>query len=80
MPAIGYAVSPGPFTVRNAVVEIEAHSTFAKVQTAADWNTAEPNARICLDTDSAALTAMFTRRLCRGNAQAMAAALVRRGA
>ena len=66
MPAIGYAISPGLFTSRPAFVEIETHSELTKGQTVADWNSPEPNARICLDVDSAALTAMFTERLCRG--------------
>ena len=66
MPAIGYAINPALFTARSAFVEIETHSELTKGQTVADWNAAEPNARICLDVDSAALTAMFTERLCRG--------------
>ena len=67
MPAVGYAVNPNLFTARPAFVEIETHSELTKGQTVADWNAAEyPNARICLDVDSAALTAMFTERLCRG--------------
>ncbi len=66
MPAVGYAVNPGLFTARPAFVEIETHSELTKGQTVADWNAAEPNARICLEVDSAALTAMFTERLCRG--------------
>ena len=66
MPAIGYAINPGLFTARPAFVEIETHSELTKGQTVADWNAAEPNARICLEVDSAALTAMFTERLCRG--------------
>ena len=47
-------------------METETHSELAKGQTVADWNAAEPNARICLDTDSAVLAAMFTGRLYRG--------------
>ena len=66
MPAVGYAINPALFTARPAFVEIETHSELTKGQTVADWNAAEPNARICLDVDSAALTAMFTERLCRG--------------
>ena len=66
MPAIGYAINPALFTARSAFVEIETHSELTKGQTVADWNAAEPNARICLDVNSAALTAMFTERLCRG--------------
>ena len=66
MPAVGYAVNPGLFTARPAFVEIETHSELTKGQTVADWNAAEPNARVCLEVDSAALTAMFTERLCRG--------------
>lgn len=65
MPAVGYAVNPGLFTARPAFVEIETHSELTKGQTVADWNAAEPNANICLEVDSAALTAMFTERLCR---------------
>ena len=68
MPAIGYAVNPGLFTARPAFVEIETHSELTKGQTVADWNATEPNARICLEVDAAALTAMFTERLCRGGA------------
>ena len=66
MPAVGYAVNPALFTARPAYVEIETHSELTKGQTVADWNAAEPNARICLDVDSAALTVMFAERLCRG--------------
>ena len=66
MPAVGYAIDPGLFTARPAFVEIETHSELTKGQTVADWNAAEPNARICLEVDSDALTAMFTERLCRG--------------
>lgn len=53
MPAVGYAINPGLFTARTAVVEIETHSELAKGQTVADRNSVEPNARICLDMDSA---------------------------
>ena len=63
MPAVGYAINPGLFTARPAFVEIETHSELTKGQTVADWNAAEPNARICLDVDATALTAMFTERL-----------------
>ena len=66
MPAVGYAVNPGLFTARSAFVEIETHSELTQGQTVADWNAAEPNAVVCLEVDSAALTAMFTERLCRG--------------
>ena len=66
MPAVGYAIDPGLFQVRTALVEIETHSELTKGQTVADWNAPEPNARICLEVDSDALTAMFTDRLCRG--------------
>ena len=63
MPAVGYAINPNLFTARPAFVEIETHSELTKGQTVADWNATEPNARICLDVDTAALTAMFTERL-----------------
>ena len=63
MPAIGYAINPGLFTARPAFVEIETHSELTKGQTVADWNAEETNARICLEVDAAALTAMFTERL-----------------
>ena len=66
MPAVGYAIDPGLFTTRPAHVEIETHSELTKGQTVADWNAAEPNARICLEVDSTSLTAMLTERLCRG--------------
>ena len=66
MPAVGYAIDPGLFTARPAFVEIETHSELTKGQTVADWNAPEPNASICLEVDSNALTAMFTERLCRG--------------
>ena len=66
MPAIGYAIDPGLFTARPALVEIETHSELTKGQTVADWNSPEPNARICLEVDAEALTAMFTERLCGG--------------
>ena len=65
MPAIGYAIDPGLFTARSAFVEIETHSELTKGQTVADWNAPEPNARICLEVDADALTALFTERLCR---------------
>ena len=66
MPAIGYAIDPGLFTARPAYVEIETHSELTKGQTVADWNAAEPNARICLEVDAEALTALFTERLTTG--------------
>ena len=66
MPAIGYAIDPSLFTVRTAYVEIETHSELTKGQTVADWNAAEPNARICLEVDDEALTVLFTERLCNG--------------
>ena len=66
MPAVGYAVNPGLFGARAARVEIETHSELTRGQTVADWDAAEPNARVCLEVDSAALTDMFTRRVCRG--------------
>ena len=66
MPAVGYAIAPGLFASRRAFVEIETHSELTRGQTVADWSAAEPNALICLEVDSAALTAMFTERLCRG--------------
>ena len=66
MPAIGYAIKPSLFTARSAYVEIETHSELTKGQTVADWNATEPNARICLEVDADALTALFTQRLCRG--------------
>ena len=66
MPAIGYVIDPGLFAARPAYVEIETHSELTKGQTVADWNTAEPNARICLEVDAEALAAMFTERLCQG--------------
>ena len=66
MPAIGYAIDPNLFTARPAYVEIETHSELTKGQTVADWNAAESNARICLEVDAEALTAMFTERLCGG--------------
>ncbi len=67
MPAIGYAIDPSLFTARDAFVEIETHSELTKGQTVADWNSPEPNARICLEVDAEALTAMFTERLCGGS-------------
>ena len=66
MPAIGYAIDPALFLTRPAYVEIETHSELTKGQTVADWNAAEPNARICLEVDATALTALFTERLCEG--------------
>ncbi len=66
MPAIGYAIDPGLFTARPAYVEIETLSELTKGQTVADWNAAEPNARICLEVDADALTALFTERLSNG--------------
>ena len=66
MPAIGYAIDPGLFTVRSAYVQIETHSELTKGQTVADWNAAEPNASICLEVDAEALTALFTERLTTG--------------
>lgn len=66
MPAIGYAIDPGLFTARPAYVEIETHSELTKGQTVADWNATDPNARIYLEVDADALTALFTERLCGG--------------
>ena len=67
MPAIGYAIDPGLFTARPAYIEIETHSELTRGQTVADWNAANPNARICLDVEADALTALFTNRLCGGS-------------
>ncbi len=66
MPAVGYAIDPGLFTSRPARVEIETHSELTRGQTVADWSASEANASVCLEVDAAALTAMFTERLCRG--------------
>ena len=66
MPAIGYAIDSSLFESREALVEIETHSELTKGQTVADWNAAAPNARICLEVDAEALTALFTQRLCSG--------------
>ena len=66
MPAVGYAVNPGLFIARPAFVEIETHSELTKGQTVADWNAAEPNAKICLEVEADRLTALFTERLCGG--------------
>ena len=66
MPDVGYAINTGPFTARPAVVETENHSELTKGQTVDDWNAAGPNARICLEVDAEALTAMLTERLCGG--------------
>ena len=72
MPAIGYAINPGLFTARPAVVDIKTHSELTKGQTVADWNAAGPNVRICLEVDAEAITAMLTEPLCLGNTQAKA--------
>ena len=66
MPAVGYAIDPALFTARPAYVEIETHSELTRGQTVADFSAEEPNARICLEVDADALTAMFTERLCGG--------------
>ena len=66
MPAVGYAINPALFTARPAFVEIETHSELTKGQTVADFNAPEPNARICLEVDGDALTALFVERLCVG--------------
>ncbi len=66
MPAVGYAVNPALFTARPALVEIETHSELTRGQTVADWSATKPNAKICLEVDSAALTNLFTERLCQG--------------
>ena len=63
MPAVGYAVKPELFTVRPAQVEIETQSELTLGQTVADWQSEEPNARICLEVDAETLTALFTERL-----------------
>lgn len=66
LPAVGYAVNPGLFGGRAARVEIETVSELTRGQTVADWEAAEPNAWVGLEVDSAALTDLFTRRVCRG--------------
>ena len=66
MPAIGYAIDPGLFAARPAYVEVETHSELTRGQTVADWNATGPNARICLEVDAEALTALFTERLTTG--------------
>lgn len=63
MPAVGYAVKPELFTVKPAQVEIETRSELTRGQTVADWQAEKTNARICLEVDSGALTALFTERL-----------------
>ena len=66
MPATGYAINPSLFSARPAYVEIETHSELTKGQTVADFSSANPNARICLEVDADALTALFTGRLVKG--------------
>ena len=66
MPAVGYAINPSLFNALPAHVEIETHSELTRGQTVADWNTPNPNAHICLEVDVAALTTLFTERLCLG--------------
>ncbi len=66
MPAVGYAVNPGLFTVHPALVRIETQSELTRGQTVADWEARETNASICLEVDSRSLTALFTERLTRG--------------
>ena len=63
MPAVGYAVKPDLFTAKPAQVEIETRSELTRGQTVANWQAVETNARICLDVNSGALTALFTERL-----------------
>ena len=63
MPAVGYTISPELFTTRPARVRIETHSELTRGQTVADWGAKEPNARICLEVDSAGVSALFTERL-----------------
>ena len=65
MPAVGYAVRPELFTMGPAQVDIETRSELTRGQTVADWQAADTNARICLDVDSDALTALFTERVTR---------------
>lgn len=65
MPAVGYAVWPELFTTRPAQVRIETHGELTRGQTVADWRANEPNARVCLEVDSAGLTELFTERLTR---------------
>ena len=66
MPAVSYAIDPGLFTTRPALVRIETQSELTRGQTVADWEAKEPNARVCLEVDSGALTALFTERLAGG--------------
>ena len=66
MPTVGYAINPGLFNTRPAHVEIETHSELTRGQTVADWNAPNPNAQVCLEVDVAALTNLFTERLCQG--------------
>ena len=66
MPAVGYAINPGLFTVRPALVRIETQSELTRGQTVADWEARETNAGICLEVNSRGLTALFTERLTRG--------------
>ncbi len=63
MPAVGYAINPGLFTVRPALVRIETHSELTRGQTVADWESKETNTGICLEVDSNGLTSLFTERL-----------------
>ena len=63
MPAVGYAVKPELFALKPARVEIETHSELTRGQTVADWNAGDTNARICLEVDSGALTALFSERI-----------------
>ena len=66
LPAVGYAVNPSLFTVRPALVRIETQSELTRGQTVADWNAESPNARVCMEVDSQALTSLFTERLTGG--------------
>ena len=63
MPTVGYAINPGLFTVRPALVRIETHSELTRGQTVADWESKETNTRVCLEVDSNGLTSLFTERL-----------------
>ena len=66
MPAVGYAVNPELFTAVPALVQIETRSDLTRGQTVADWNATKTNARVCLEVNSPALTALFTQRVAGG--------------
>ena len=67
MPAVGYLEAPELFRAVPARIEIETRDEARRGATTAVWDSAHPNALVCLEVDADRLTALFTQRLIGGS-------------